>query len=63
MGDNCEIPIDACQYEPPICLNNGHCRNMGNGTFNCLCIQGPGSFLTGGYINTVINVLVKQEMF
>ena len=46
-GDNCEINIDECQYQPSICLNNGVCQNNVDGTFfKCFCPSG-GDYFTG----------------
>lgn len=44
-GVNCEVSINECLYQPPICQNNGFCRDNVNG-FECLC---PGSNYASGY--------------
>ena len=45
-GVNCELDINECQYDPPICQNNGNCENM-IGSYQCFC---PGQTPTGELI-------------
>ena len=51
-GVNCELEIDECLYDPPICLNGGECRNY-EGSFGCLCLNFNGQYITGPFCEKV----------
>ena len=57
-GVNCQIPIDECAYDPPICLNNGICQNDNN-TFTCYC----GSSASGNYFTGTVPKMMFSKRF
>ena len=46
-GVNCEHSIDECDYDPPICLNEGSCIED-EGSYQCQCGRASdGNYKTG----------------